>query len=106
MGIGSLVSRNTLANANEMRDWRIYADLTQILINKARPLYADEDFGEQLRQATLYALDASTIDLCLSLFPWAHFRKTKAAIKLPPPIVGPNLKPDFPMSHQNVLSGR
>ncbi|MAX24044.1 MAG: IS4 family transposase [Phycisphaeraceae bacterium] len=82
MGIGSLVSRNTLANANEMRDWRIYADLTQILINKARPLYADEDFGEQLRQATLYALDASTIDLCLSLFPWAHFRKTKAAIKL------------------------
>jgi len=82
MGIQSTVSRNTLANANQVRDWRIYADFAQILICRARQLYADEDFGQELEQATLYALDASTIDLCLSLFPWAHFRKTKAAIKL------------------------
>jgi len=82
MGIRSTVSRNTLANANAVRDWRIYADLAQVLIGRARRLYADEDFGEQLAQATLYALDASTIDLCLSLFPWAIFRQTKAAIKL------------------------
>jgi hypothetical protein len=82
MGIRSVVSRNTLAHANEVRDWRIYADFAQVLIRRARPLYADEDFGEQLARATLYALDASTIDLCLSLFPWAHFRRTKAAIKL------------------------
>jgi transposase len=82
MGIRSTVSRNTLAHANEVRDWRIYADFAQVLISQARRLYADEDFGEQLAQATLYALDASTIDLCLSLFPWAHFRQTKAAIKL------------------------
>lgn len=82
MGIRSTVSRNTLANANEVRDWRIYADFAQVLIGRARQLYADEDFGQALAQATLYALDASTIDLCLSLFPWAHFRKTKAAIKL------------------------
>lgn len=82
MGIRSTVSRNTLANANEVRDWRIYADFAQILIGRARQLYANEDFGQELQQATLYALDASTIDLCLSLFPWAHFRKTKAAIKL------------------------
>jgi len=82
MGIRSAVSRNTLANANAVRDWRIYADFAQVLIGRARQLYADEDFGEQLAQATLYALDASTIDLCLSLFPWAHFRRTKAAVKL------------------------
>lgn len=82
MGIRSTVSRNTLANANEVRDWRIYADFAQVLIGRARQLYADEDFGQALAQATLYAMDASTIDLCLSLFPWAHFRKTKAAIKL------------------------
>ncbi len=82
MGIGSIVSRNTLAHANEVRDWRIYADFAQVLIGRARQLYADEDFGQELAQATLYALDASTIDLCLSLFPWAHFRQTKAAIKL------------------------
>jgi hypothetical protein len=79
MGIRSVVSRNTLAHANEVRDWRIYADFAQVLIGRARQLYAHEDFGEQLEQATLYALDASTIDLCLSLFPWAHFRQTKAA---------------------------
>ena len=82
MGIRSLVSRNTLAHANQVRDWRIYADFAKILISRARQLYAGEDFGEQLGQATLYALDSSTIDLCLSLFPWARFRKAKAAIKL------------------------
>jgi hypothetical protein len=82
MGIRSLVSRNTLAHANEVRDWRIYADFAQGLISRARQLYANEDFGEELEQATLYALDASTIDLCLSLFPWARFRRAKAAIKL------------------------
>ncbi|MHB1155663.1 MAG: IS4 family transposase, partial [Phycisphaerales bacterium] len=82
MGIGSRVSRNTLAHANEVRDWRIYADFAQVLISRARQLYANEDFGEELEQATLYALDASTIDLCLSLFPWARFRRAKAAIKL------------------------
>ena len=82
MGIRSKVSRNTLANANEVRDWRIYADFAHILIDRARRLYADEDFGKELRDATLYALDATTIDLCLSLFPWGHFRPTKAAVKL------------------------
>ena len=82
MGIRSSISRNNLANANEVRDWRIYADFAQVLIHHARKLYADEDFGRELADLTLYALDASTIDLCLSLFPWAHFRRAKAAIKL------------------------
>lgn len=82
MGIRSTVSRNTLAHANAVRDWRIHADFAQVMIAQARRLYADEDFGEQLRHATLYALDASTIDLCLTLFPWAHFRRAKAAIKM------------------------
>jgi hypothetical protein len=82
MGIRSSISRNNLSNANEIRDWRIYADFAEILIHLARRLYADEDFGKELAEMTLYALDASTIDLCLSLFPWAHFRRTKAAIKL------------------------
>lgn len=82
MGIRSSISRNNLANANEVRDWRIYADFAQVLIHHARQLYADEDFGRELADLTLYALDASTIDLCLSLFPWAHFRRAKAAIKL------------------------
>jgi len=81
MGIRGGVSRNTLANANKVRDWRIYADFAQALINKARPLYADEDLGLDLDN-TVYALDASTIDLCLSLFPWAKFRSTKSAVKL------------------------
>jgi transposase len=81
MGIGGNVSRNTLANANQTRDWRIYADFAQHLIQKARPLYVDEPFGVDLDH-TVYALDSSTIDLCLSTFPWANFRKTKAAIKL------------------------
>lgn len=81
MGIRANVSRSTLADANDRRDWRIYADFAQALITIARKLYANEDFGLELDN-TAYALDASTIDLCLSLFPWAHFRKTKAAVKL------------------------
>lgn len=81
MGIRSRVSRNTLAYANEKRDWRIYADFAQVLIHIARDLYIDEDFGIELDN-TVYALDSTTIDLCLSLFPWARFRKYKGAIKL------------------------
>ncbi|MBW2576406.1 MAG: IS4 family transposase [Deltaproteobacteria bacterium] len=80
-GIRGNASRNTLANANEHRSWRIYADFAQILINKARTLYADEDFGIQLDRE-VYALDSTTIDLCLTLFPWAKFRKHKAAVKV------------------------
>ena len=80
-GIRGNVSRSTLADANETRSWRIYADFAQVLIGVARQLYADDDFGLELDQ-TVYALDASTIDLCLSLFPWAKFRKRKAAVKL------------------------
>ena len=81
MGIKSRVSRSTLADANESRDWRIYADFAQSLIGIARRLYATESFGVDLNDA-VYALDASTVDLCLSVFPWAPFRSTKAAIKL------------------------
>lgn len=81
MGIRGKVSRNTLAHANQIRDWRIYADFAQILITKARQLYAQETFGLELQQ-TVYAFDATTIDLCLSLFPWAKFRQHKGAIKL------------------------
>jgi len=81
MGIRSTISRNTLSNANKLRDWRIYAEFAQTLINTARQLYADEDFGVDLDQ-TVYALDSTTIDLCLSVFPWARFRHTKSAIKL------------------------
>ena len=81
MGIRGGVSRSTLADANERRNWRIYADLAQALIGIARPLYADEDLGLDLDN-TVYALDASTIDLCLSVFPWALFRTTKSAVKL------------------------
>ncbi len=81
MGIRGSVSRSTLADANERRDWRIYADYAQALIRIARPLYADEDLGLDLDN-TVYALDASTIDLCLSVFPWALFRSTKSAVKL------------------------
>jgi hypothetical protein len=81
MGIRGKVSRNTLAKANETRDWRIYSDFAQILIHEARRLYVDDDFGLELDE-TVYALDSSTIDLCLSVFPWARFRKTKGAIKL------------------------
>lgn len=81
MGIRGDISRSTLAYANETRDWKIYADFAQILIHIARPLYADEDFGIELKE-TVYALDATTIDLCLSMFPWARFRKHKGAVKL------------------------
>lgn len=81
MGFRSRVSRNTLANANAIRDWRIYADFAQSLIGIARPLYVDEPFGVDLSES-VYALDATTIDLCLSVFPWAPFRSAKAAIKL------------------------
>ena len=80
-GIRARVSRSTLADANENRDWRIYADFAQVLIRQARQLYAKDDFGVQLEEAA-YAFDSSTISLCLSLFPWARFRKCKAAIKL------------------------
>jgi hypothetical protein len=81
MGIRGAVSRNTLANANEKRDWRIYADFAQTLIATARRLYAEDSFGVDLAD-TVYALDATTIDLCLTLFPWAPFQRSKAAIKL------------------------
>ena len=81
MGIRSRVSKSTLADANENRDWRIYADFAQVLIHIARGLYAKEEFGIELDQ-TVYALDSTTIDLCLSLFPWAKFRKHKAGVKL------------------------
>jgi transposase len=81
IGIRGRISKSTLAYANENRDWRIYADFAQVLIRIARDLYANDDFGIELDE-TVYALDASTIDLCLSLFPWASFRKSKGAIKL------------------------
>jgi hypothetical protein len=81
MGFRSAVAHSTLADANRERDWRIYADLAQLLITRARRLYADEPIGVELDQ-TVYALDSTTIDLCLSLFPWARFRRAKAAIKL------------------------
>ena len=81
LGIRSHVSRSTLADANENRDWRIFADFGQVLIGIARELYSKDDFGVELDE-TVYALDSSTIDLCLSVFPWAKFRKTKAAIKM------------------------
>jgi len=81
VGIRARVSRSTLADANETRDWRIYRDFAQVLIGIARRLYAEEDFGLGLEE-TAYAFDSTTIDLCLTLFPWARFRKTKAAVKL------------------------
>ncbi len=81
MGIKSTVSRNNLSRANENRDWRIYADFAQILIGRAKILYANEQLGLDLN-STVYALDSTTIDLCMSMFLWARFRKTKSAIKL------------------------
>jgi transposase len=81
MGFHGRVSRSTLADANEAHDWRIYADFAQVLIGAARPLYAADPIGVALDQ-TLYALDSTTIDLCLSLFPWARFRAHKAAVKM------------------------
>ena len=81
MGFRSKVARSTLADANEVRDWRIYADFAQVLISIARPLYAQDPIGVELNES-LYALDSTTIDLCLSLFPWAKFRQHKAAVKM------------------------
>lgn len=81
MGFRSPISRSTLADANENRDWRIYADYAQILINIAKDLYKNDEFELEIKE-TVYALDSSTIDLCLKLFPWAKFRKTKSAIKM------------------------
>ena len=81
LGFRSPVCRSTLADANEVRDWRIYADLAALLIKKARRLYSGEQIDVELQQS-VYALDSTTIDLCLNLFPWARFRSTKAAIKL------------------------
>jgi len=81
MGIRSAVSRSTLADANELRDWHIYAEFAHRLIDQARTLYVSEDLGMDLTN-TVYALDSTTIDLCLSVFPWAHFRTTKAAVKM------------------------
>jgi hypothetical protein len=80
-GFRGNVARSTLADANESRDWRIFADFAQVLIRIARPLYAHDPIGVELDQS-LYALDSTTIDLCLSLFPWARFRKRKAAVKM------------------------
>jgi hypothetical protein len=81
LGIGYLVNRSTLAEANENRNWRIYADFAQVLLSKARPLYSSDDFGLEISN-TVYALDATTIDLCLNVFWWAKFRRAKAAVKL------------------------
>ena len=81
MGFRSQVARNTLANANEQRDWRIYADVAQVLIREARELYAHEEMGVELEE-TVYALDSTTIDLCLALFPWAPHERSKAAVKM------------------------
>jgi len=81
MGLREPMARSTLADANEVRDWRIWADLATVLIRRARKLYVNDDVGLDLAN-TVYALDSTTIDLCLSLFPWADFRSTKAAIKM------------------------
>jgi hypothetical protein len=81
LGIRASVARSTLADANELRDWRIYADFAQLVVGIARRLYVDEPFGLQLKQ-TVYALDATLIRLCLAMFPWATYRSTKAAVKL------------------------
>jgi len=81
MGFRGKVTRTNLAYANEYRDWRVYAELAQVLIRRARRLYLGDTHGLDIKEM-VYALDASTIDLCLTIFPWAHFRQTKAAIKL------------------------
>ena len=91
-GIGQPTARSTLADANEKRNWRIFSDFAQVLIQDASALYANEPFGIELRQAA-YALDSTTIDLCLSLFPWAKFRRHKGAIKLHTLL---NLRGNFP----------
>src|SRR2546421_12696261 len=81
MGFRGRISRSTLADANESVDWRIYADFAQVLIATARPMYAAESLGFDL-DGTVYALDSTTIDLCLSVFPWARFQSTKGAVKM------------------------
>ncbi len=81
MGLREPVRRSTLADANELRDWRIYAEFAQRLIAQARCLYAGESLGAELTNS-VYALDSTTIDLCMSVFPWAHFRSTKSAVKM------------------------
>lgn len=81
MGLRGTIARSTLADANERRDWRIWFDLATLLIRRARKLYVEDDFGLDLKN-TVYALDSTTIDLCLSLFPWADFRSIKAAVKM------------------------
>ena len=81
LGFRGHVSRHTLAHANEQRDWRIYADFARALIAQARPLYQHDPWGVELEQ-TVYAFDSTTVDLCLSLFPWAQFRRRKSAVKL------------------------
>jgi IS4 transposase len=81
VGIRSTIARSTLADANNIRDWRIYAEFAQVLIHIARPLYAHDDIGVELDEM-VYALDSTTIDLCLTLFPWARFRRRKAAVKM------------------------
>jgi hypothetical protein len=81
MGFRGKVARTNLADANEAHDWRIFADFAQVLIGIARPLYASDPIGVEMDQS-LYALDSTTIDLCLSLFPWARFRRSKAAVKM------------------------
>jgi Domain of unknown function (DUF4372) len=81
MGLRGLVAKSTLADANEARAWRLWADLAAVLIRRARKLYVEDDIGLDLAD-TVYALDSTTIDLCLSLFPWADFRSTKAAVKM------------------------
>ena len=80
-GFRGKISRSTLADANRAHDWRIYADFAQLLINRARTMYMNDPIGSELEQ-TVYALDSTTIDLCLSLFPWATFRQRKGAVKL------------------------
>ena len=81
MGIRGKVARSTLADANENSEWRIYSDFAQVLITTARKLYLNDEIGVRLKK-TVYALDSTTIDLCLALFPWAHFRRHKGAVKL------------------------
>src|SRR5258708_21422671 len=81
MGIRARVSRNNLAHANERRNWKIYADFAQVLLQRARELYRDDPLGFELQEPA-YAFDSTTIDLCLSLFPWARFRKHKSAVKI------------------------
>ena len=99
MGFRSKVARSALADANEARDWRIYADFAQVLIAIARPLYASDSIDVDLDQS-LYALDSTTIDLCLSLFPWAKFRKHKATVKMHTPLDLHGNIPTFLAQHE------